>query len=114
MAVAKMRVWKCPTCGHHFEDLIKDEARDVGTKCPICEESCKRENEVMTAPNLTRASRVDGSTSNATKQLIEASKLESQMFNMPHKKRGEIKKEIQKLKSTKAGRAKIEAKESKK
>lgn len=110
----KLRLWKCPGCGHHFEDMIRDSDRDVGTECPICEAECPRTAEVMTAPNVTRASRVDGTTSEATKRLVEASKLESEMFNLPPKKRGEHKEAIADLKSTKEGRAKRAAQKVKK
>lgn len=99
-------MYECPDCKHIFDDLVRRSDRDTGTECPICETECPRTAEVMTAPNVTRASRVDGRTSDATKRLVEASKLESEMFNLPPKKRAEHKEAIAELKSTKEGRAK--------
>lgn len=93
----KSRMWECPVCSHYFDGLIDDAHRDTGTLCPICEEPCTLENERVTAPNVTRASYVDGRSTDTAKKLKEAAKLKTQMYNMRPSERGDIRKEVNKL-----------------
>ena len=100
----KSRMWECPVCSHYFDGLIDDAHRDTGTLCPLCEAPCAIEDEKITAPNVSTrisASKPDGLTTDATKRLVKAAKVESEMFNLPPSKRGEHKDEIRRLKSVK-------------
>ena len=89
--------YECPGCKQIFDELIKRSERDDGTECPLCGEHCEREDELMTAPNVTRASYPDGRKTDTTKKLVEASRIESESFNLPPKKRKKHQQEVKKL-----------------
>jgi hypothetical protein len=95
----KSRIWECPSCAHYFDGLIDDDLRDSGTLCPECEAPCTREHERITAPNVLRASWPDGRRTDTARDLIEASKLEAESYNLPPSKRKGHAKEVAKLRT---------------
>ena len=101
----KSRMWECPVCSHYFDGLIDDAHRGTGTLCPICEAPCTIENEKITAPNVTRASYVDGRSTDTAKKLKEAARLKSEMYNLRPKDRANHQAEVNKL--TKIGPSKV-------
>lgn len=89
--------YECPGCKHIFDDIIKRSERGEGTDCPLCQEHCERDDELMTAPNVARASHPDGRKTDTTRKLVEASRIEAESFNLPDKKRKKHNQEIKKL-----------------
>ena len=91
--------YECPGCDQIFSDLVKRSERDEGTKCPLCETQCVRDDELITAPNVTRASYVDGRRTDTAKDLIEAAKIESESFNLKPKDWKKHKSEVKRLRT---------------
>lgn len=91
----------CP-CGHRFTDLVQDSERDNPQFCPSCEEMTAV--RTLSVPNFMSPSihvgKEEFKRDEKRQRLIEANKLEKQAFNLPREKRGELNKEIKKLKST--------------
>lgn len=103
----KSYLLRCSECEHEYEDLLwipsdAPEAADAAQVCTGCgKEAAFR---AISVPNFMSPSIHVGVNEfkNDTKRqrLIEANKLEKQAFNLPREKRGEINKEIKRLKST--------------
>ncbi len=91
--------FECPECEADF-DLVMRISTYEGEQmwdCPKCEMSVTKGDRVMVTSNVTRASYVDGTKRPgfAEQKLMHKLKLES--YNMPHEKRGDIKKEIKNI-----------------
>lgn len=92
--------YACSGCGHHFDSLVRrSEREEPEVECPLCESMLGKQDEALSAPNVMRASWPDGRRTDTAKDLIEASKVEAESFNMPPEKRAAHKKEVAKLRT---------------
>lgn len=97
-----MYEYRCKDCEIIVEEFRKYDDRDLPASCLMCKGEATRTWATM--PGITRASYIDSrKTARAAEfgDLKMAAKLESEAANLPPEKRGEIKKEIKKLKSLK-------------
>lgn len=79
----------------------KDDSWNWQWECPDCNGQMKR---IFGAPMITKASYVDGIRKrgdSSYQKLLEASKLESEMYSLPVEQRGKISQEIRQLKRIK-------------
>jgi hypothetical protein len=86
---------KCAACGWYGEDLVNLEDPKP-LPCEICGAAVEVV-QTMGAPTVLQASYPDGHKRPGFTEGREAAKLKVAMANLPLEKRGEIKKEIQKL-----------------
>lgn len=87
---------KCDACEYEWDDLVKRDEKDEVQLCPRC--NLKHGHRIISKPNVTRKSYVDGTKRKGLTELKQAAKLEQDKANLPHDKRGEIQKEINRLK----------------
>jgi DNA-directed RNA polymerase subunit RPC12/RpoP len=90
-------LYECPGCKQIFDTLVKRSEREEGTECPLCGTHCQRDDECITSPNVTRASFVDGRSTDTAKKLKEAARLKSEMYNLRPKDRANHQAEVNKL-----------------
>lgn len=95
----------CEGCKLSIAETIDREDKEESWKweweCPDCGGKMKR---IFGMPRITKASYVDGirkKSDSGYQRLLEASKLESEMFSLPVEQRGKIGQEIQQLKRIK-------------
>jgi putative FmdB family regulatory protein len=86
--------YECDTC-NYTETLIVEFCDRDEQHCSKCNNKLRR---VWSAPNVTRASYVDGRKDKDIEDLKKAAKLEKEMYNKPPSERGEYKKEIHEYK----------------
>jgi DNA-directed RNA polymerase subunit RPC12/RpoP len=91
--------YECNNCRGQFEDLVKRSKRDEGSTCKYCELPVSKENELIEAPKVLRASWPDGRRTDTARDLIEASRLEAESYNLPPSKRKGHAKEVAKLRT---------------
>lgn len=86
---------RCQDCDH-VTDILIDRDEQGGTwGCPECGGAMSK---TFSAPNITRASYVDGTKRKGFSEHKEIAKLESAAADLPPNKRGEINKAIKRLK----------------
>jgi predicted nucleic acid-binding Zn ribbon protein len=89
--------YHCHTCGYHSIELHKKDDHPSEMDCPSCEALMVLG---LAAPAVFRNAYHDGYKRGGDYQVLkEATKLEKQMVNLPHEKRGELRKQIRKLKA---------------
>jgi hypothetical protein len=101
-----MYLWKCRNCEGEIEVLrsMSDYQRPPDETEVGEDEDCSHEFErLISGVNFLSTERHVGKTEfgkdRARQELIEAGKVEREMMNLPHDKRGEHKKKIKKLRS---------------
>jgi hypothetical protein len=83
---------RCTDCETVWNELATDEELEKNEwTCDNCGGIGSR---TMSAPTVLQASYPDGTKRKGFEDLKKAAKLETQMYNLPPNKRGEIKKEI--------------------
>jgi hypothetical protein len=88
----------CPSCSLSWDTLV-DRAEHAEGKyppCPRCGEPNTR--RLVSAPAIMQRALPDGVRRKGFKEGAEAFRLESESYDMPPEKRGDINKEIKKLK----------------
>lgn len=96
-----MTRWKsidvsCSRCGKKWDELATEKELEVDEfGCTNCGENTGK--RVMSSPNVTRASYVDGTRRKGFRDLKEASKLNIQASNSRDETKKEIHKEIRKM-----------------
>lgn len=91
-----MYPFECPKCQEEFDILLTMADYDEGKvwDCLLCEGTVTKENRVLCAASVTRASYVDGTKREGFAENREIMKLKLESYNMPHEKRKDIKKTI--------------------
>lgn len=93
---------QCNICeGVEYAVLIERAERDGEWDCPFCEEGKMRHNAFLTAPVPMNAARPDGNAPQSMKDLARSYRLEAEAADLAPEKRGEYRKEISRLRSTK-------------
>lgn len=93
--------YECKSCEIVWEEFSSYEDREGPKHCSMCNELTGKKVWVR-MPGITRASYIDSNKTARARELEplkQAAKLEAESFNVPIEQRGEIKKEIKKLKS---------------
>lgn len=93
--------FECRECDFRWDALIPREERGQTQACPDCGKVAGF--RTLSVPNFTRASYVDGGRKSDKdyQDMKIASKLEKEMYDKPPAERGELRKEIAKVKKVK-------------
>jgi predicted nucleic acid-binding Zn ribbon protein len=94
----KSVTYLCGECAHSWGELVERDKEHEVMPCPIC---CGEARVTISAVTVLKASYPDGTKREGFAELKEASKLEAEMFNKKPEDRGELKKAVKDLKSTK-------------
>lgn len=87
--------YKCTTCEQKFIEVVKYDQREDKQLCPDCGTSTGV--YCISAPNITRASYVDGTKRKGFSEMKEAAKLNREAAHSGTEKRREIEKEIRRM-----------------
>jgi putative FmdB family regulatory protein len=90
--------YKCKECGHRMSLIVDKQTRDEPRECAECGGEAPK---TFSMPNVMRVNTTDQAIPQTIKDLKRAAEMEVEMYDLPHDKRGEMKKEIDKLKGTK-------------
>jgi hypothetical protein len=91
--------FECPHCHEEFDIpiLMDDYVAEDSWQCIKCDGDVSKDNRVMVAANVTRASFVDGTKRPGFAELKEANKLKTASYNMKPEDRGDIRKTISEI-----------------
>jgi len=91
--------FKCDSCDTEFDLMMSISSYESGSQwsCESCSEPITKDNRVMVASNVTRASYVDGTVRAGFADSKEILKLRQSSYNMKPEDRTEIKKTIKKI-----------------
>ena len=91
--------FECPACDTEFDLMMSISSYESGGQwsCESCNEPITKDNRIMTAANVTRASYVDGTVRSGFADNREITKLRTESYNLPSSERKEINKVIKKI-----------------
>jgi putative FmdB family regulatory protein len=94
-----MYPFHCPKCDEEFDILLSMADYDTTAPwdCLHCEGTVTKDDRVMVAANVTRASYVDGTVRPGFAENREIIKLKKESYNMKHEDRKDIKKTIKEI-----------------
>jgi putative FmdB family regulatory protein len=94
-----MYPFQCPKCEEEFDVVlsISDYDKESSWDCIQCEGVVTKDDRIICAANVTRASYVDGTKRKGFAERKEALKLKKESYNMKPEDRKEIRKTIKQI-----------------
>ena len=89
---------RCEDCDLVTDILIDRDEQNGTWGCPECSGPMTK---TLSAPNITRASYVDGHKRKGFQEMKEAARIERQMLDLPPAQRGDATRAIKELKKIK-------------
>ena len=89
----------CPKCQEEFSQAmtISEYGDSQVFECPQCQHPCDRDDRIITAASVTRASFVDGTKRPGFAERREALSLKTASYDMKSEDRKEIRKTIKEI-----------------
>ena len=91
--------FQCPKCDGEFDIVMTMNDYDTTSPwdCAVCEGTVTKDDRIMVAASVTRASYVDGHKRPGFEEQKLIHKLRCDSYKIPNEKRGDIKAEIKSI-----------------